>query len=330
VSDPTTPPTPTSPPSPWSPPPRPEGVTTLAPPPRPPVPPEPGLPAPGLPAPGLPVAPPPRPPRPPRSSRGPARPPAPAVRALFIVGGALFTVLVLLWATVSVMNLVGHVTEAQAVAFGADVKAIRIGGDAGPVRVRGSDRSDIGGERRVEHGWQSPTIDEHREGDTLVLEGQCNHSAAFWCNVSYSLEVPRGVRVDIDSGAGSVAVSDIDAPVKAESGAGSVDVTDCHGDLDLAAGAGRVRASGITASSVRARSGAGGVSLQFVQAPITVTATSGAGSADIEVPNDGAIYQVSGNDGAGGRHIDVATSSVADRSIEVHSGAGSVRVHHPS
>lgn len=237
---------------------------------------------------------------------------------------------VLLWATLSVVNLVGHVTDVTPVAFGADIRAVVVRTGSGPITVHGSDRSDIGGQRSVEHGWQVPKIDEHTEGDTLFLTAQCDFSAVFWCNISYSLEVPRGIHVDVQSGAGKVTVSGLDGSVEARAGAGGVEATDCRGELSMITGAGGVHATQLASPLVTVESGAGGVHLEFVAAPTRVSVSSGAGSIDIEVPRDGVVYQVSGNGGHGSRNVDVATAPSADHSMQIQSGAGSTRIHYPS
>jgi hypothetical protein len=82
------------------------------------------------------------------------------------------------------INFVSHVTKVQPLAFGAEVKSIVVRTGSGPVSVRGSERSGVSGERRSEHGWQAPVIEERVEGDTLVLEGNCDFVSHFWCGVS--------------------------------------------------------------------------------------------------------------------------------------------------
>jgi len=227
------------------------------------------------------------------------------------------------------MNVLGHVTESQPLAFGSEVKVIVVHVGSGTVDLRGSDRTDVTGERTVEHGWQTPSVSERVEGDTLQVDGQCAFSAFLFCKVSYSLDVPKDVRVELQSGAGSVSVSGLDGAVSAHSGAGSVSATDCHGELDLEGGAGSIRGVQLRSPRVITKSGAGSVRLQFAVAPTQVDASSGAGSVDIEVPRDGVTYQITGSNGSGSRHVDVATASSADHTMHLQSGAGSTAVHYP-
>jgi hypothetical protein len=245
------------------------------------------------------------------------------------VGGALFTIAVLFWGTVSLVNIIGHVTEVQPVAFGPNIKAIVIRSGSGPISIRGAERADITGQRTIEHGWQDPTLDERLDGDTLYLSGRCELAALVWCNVNYSLDVPRGVRIDAQTGAGTVNVTGMTGDVEARSGAGGVDVSDVSGGLRLSSGAGSVRGTQLRSTAVDASSGAGSVHLEFVVPPDNVSVESGAGSVDVQVPDDGIAYQVTGGSGHGSRRIDVPTAPTSAHVVHLQSGAGSTRLHLP-
>jgi hypothetical protein len=247
----------------------------------------------------------------------------------FVVIGAVLTLAVLAFGTLSVANLIGRVTDASPLSFGPEVKSVVVHTGSGGVTIHGSSRADISGQRSVEHSWQTPVLDEHVDGDTLTLNGSCKLSVFAWCSVSYTLDVPRGVRVDVESGAGDVSVANIDADVKAHTGAGQIDLTQLTGSLDVQTGAGSVSATQLASPTVQARSGAGSIELQFVRPPTKVDGRSGAGSLDIEVPHDATTYSVTGETGHGSRDINVANAPGSDHVMQLESGAGSTDVHYP-
>jgi DUF4097 and DUF4098 domain-containing protein YvlB len=251
------------------------------------------------------------------------------VRALFYFFGAVLTLAVVAWGTVSVVDLIGHTTDVQPIAYGAQVRNIVIRTGSGSVTVRGSSRADISGQRTVEHSWQTPTVDEHVDGDTLTLTGHCQFGAVAWCSVSYTLDVPSGVHVDVDSGSGTVSMANLDGDVVAHTGAGTIDATELSGPLDLETGAGSVSATQLTSATLLAQSGAGSLHVQFVRPPTKVEAHSGAGSIDVEVPRDGTAYAVTGTTGHGSREIKVATAPGSNHVLQLESGAGSTSVHYP-
>jgi hypothetical protein len=248
---------------------------------------------------------------------------------LFVVFGGILTLAVLAWGTLTVANLIGRVTDVSPLSFGPQVKSIVVHTGSGTVTIRGSNRSDVSGQRSVEHSWQTPVLLEHLDGDTLTLDGNCKFSALAWCDVSYTLDVPHDVHVDVDSGTGEVSVANIDGDVKAHTGAGSIDASALSGPLDVETGAGSVSATQLTSPTVQSQSGAGSLHLQFVQPPIKVDAKSGAGSIDIEVPRDATAYAVSGTTGHGSRDVKVATAPGSGHVLQLQSGAGSTSVHYP-
>jgi len=67
-------------------------------------------------------------------------------------------------------------------------------------------------------------------------------------------------------------------------GLGEIDVDGLGGELDLTLNTGSIRGSALTSQGVIASAAAGDIDLQFVVAPVDVTAGAEAGSVRIEVP----------------------------------------------
>lgn len=274
-----------------------------------------------------PVAPPPPAPPPPAERRpGPPRPPSVAARvAFFLVGGALTLVLVA-GTTLAAVNTLGRHVEVVEVGWSEPVRTVRIESGSGSVDVRGTDQPGVRGTRRTERGLQGPAISERIEGDTLVLTSLCPGMATPWCGSSYTLEVPRSVRVEVEAGTASTTVRGTDGGVVVDSGTGQVDLWDVGGQLDLQTGTGSVEGRDLRSGAVRAETGAGSVRLAFAEAPSSVWVDTGLGSATVVVPR-GASYKVT-TDGARAV-VEVPTDPTSPRSIDVTTGAGGIRIVHP-
>lgn len=288
------------------------------------------------PPPAPPPLPPPAPPAPPpaapRPQRPPPSPPPILVRVAIIAVGALLTVTVIALTSLGFADSFGRTVESAPLQFGVGIRHVQVDMGFGTMIVRGGDGAEIRGERRVTRALQQPTYRERVEGDRLLIDASCPIVSGIWCDVSYTLDVPSGVTLDIRSGAGSIDVRGVTGNARLRSGAGSVTIDDTRGDLDLESGAGSITGRRLRSASVTASSGAGSTTLQFNAPPERVDAEAGAGSVDIEVPRDDARYRivVPPQGGPGGGSIDVATDPDASRVIDAEAGAGVVRVHYPA
>ncbi|MFN8040878.1 MAG: hypothetical protein U0Q07_16805 [Acidimicrobiales bacterium] len=257
---------------------------------------------------------------------GPLRPPSAAVRvAFFVVGGAL-TLFFLGLTTVAAVNTLGRHVEVVEVGWSEPVRTVRIEVGSGSVDVRGTERPGVRGTRRTEHGLQGPSMSERVEGDTLVLTSVCPGMATPWCGSSYTLEVPRSVRLEVEAGTASTTVRGTDGGVAVDSGTGRVDLWDVGGPLDLQTGTGKVEGRDLRSGIVKAETGAGSAVLAFAEAPTSVRVQTGLGSATVVVPR-GEDYKVT-TDGARAL-VEVPTDPASPRTIDVTTGAGGIRIVHP-
>ncbi len=102
-------------------------------------------------------------------------------------------------------------------------------------------------------------------GGVLKLSASCsNVLVGSSCDVGYTVAVPAGVRLSIDSSGGDISVRDYvgRTPLSLSSSAGDIDATGIAVPaLSLDSSAGDVRADGIRARVVHAESSAGDVRL---------------------------------------------------------------------
>lgn len=219
--------------------------------------------------------------------------------AAFIAAGAL-----------ALLNLMArHTFTAQRSYVG--VRSLSVDSDNGNVRLLSAPRgAPLGLVERVTEDLQTPrrTATLGRSGQ-LELHGHCNFLMSIECSVAYSIAVPAGVGVRVNSGAGDLDASGLTATAP----------------ITLASGAGNVTARGISAPSVHLDTGAGDITAQLSTAPRDLEASSGAGNITITVPN--VPYDVSASSGAGnvsdnGLRIDKRSP----HRINVSAGAGDVTI----
>jgi len=251
-------------------------------------------------------------------------------RVVFTVLGGPLAVLLIAVTAFAITGTLGRQTESSPLAFAEPVTKVRIGMTNGSVTLRGGVGTSVTGERVLTRGIQAPAYSERVEGDTLVIEAHCFPLGNTWCDVSYVLDLPASVEVEVETAVGGIRAFDLTGPLHLRSATGAVSVEDVSGTLQLESGAGSVRGTGIGSDEVRAFAGAGSVDLAFAGAPTFVEAATGAGSVDVEVPRDGSTYRIEESpEGDPSIRVAVSTEPTSNRVLKLESGAGGVSVHYP-
>lgn len=203
-------------------------------------------------------------------------------------------------------------------------------GAPGPVRVEGWDRDEVHVKAvkdvRGPVGEDSRRLLEmvevwmERQGDEVRIETDMARPFLSWgvsprVRVDLFVKVPRGSRVNVDSGSGLVEVRDTLGPVDVDSGSGSVTVARAAGPVNVDASSGSV-----TVEEVQ-----GDVDLDVGSGSITVTRVSG------RVAIDGSSGSVSAAEIEGGLAADTGSGSISlcrvAGDIAVNTGSGSVGLH---
>jgi hypothetical protein len=238
-------------------------------------------------------------------------PTRPRGRTAWRIGASVLALAALLWGSLSLVNLLAHGEARFARTFpAAGITTIDVSTDRGSVRVIGTDRDDISLHSYISDGLGGTDHTERVRHGRLAIDASCAFPVAYWCTASYTLRVPRDVRVIAWSGSGRVAVSGTTA---------SVDVGTQHGDI---------AAEGLRSRQVRAATDHGSVQLRFASAPRHVTAASDHGDVDVVVPRTSAAYRVELSTGHGSTRADVRTDPGSDRVLELQSGHGDVTVRY--
>ncbi len=147
-------------------------------------------------------------------------------------------------------------------------------------------------------------------GSRLQIDGSCAFPVAYWCTASYTLRVPRDVKVVLWTGSGDVSVTGV---------SGAAELTSQHGDIDA------VR---LQSPHVHASNGHGSVHLAFAKAPRVVDASSTHGDVTVVVPRGSGPYRVHASTDHGDTSTDVRTDPAAERVIDLSSAHGDVTVRY--
>jgi Toastrack DUF4097 len=226
---------------------------------------------------------------------------------------SVVTVAALLWGALNVVNLLAHGEQHFRRTFSADgISRIDVSIDRGSVRVVARDRDDIELRAYVSDGLGDTDHDERVRGNRLLIDGDCTFPIAYWCTASYTLLVPRDVKLVVWSGSGDVTVTGTTA---------DVDLTTEHGDVD---------ASRLRGATARASTDDGSIRLGFAAPPMQVEASSADGDVTVVVPRAGVAYALDLSSDDGATSGEVRTDPTVRRSVRLSSEDGDVTVRYPA
>jgi hypothetical protein len=243
-----------------------------------------------------------------------------------VLGSAL-TALTLLAGGVSVWSWLGRHDEPQQAVYDHDITRLVVDLAAGDVTLSAGPPGRVGIERHLTWSYGRPVVREAWSGSTLSIRAECDATPRLpGCGVSYRIEVPTGIAVDVHTGNGAVSVRDLTGPGSLASGHGPVRVAGGLGPLRISASDGDVTGTALTGSEVTASAGDGTVELTFAVAPAKVRAgVASSGDVVVTVPGpDG--YNVHAGTRSGRRSIGVTQDPTAARIIDAETNNGDVRI----
>lgn len=152
-------------------------------------------------------------------------------------------------------------SEPERKSFALDGNELTIDSSDSKVVVKPADVDEIQVTRWFD-GWavfgDTPKATWSMHGHTLTFRTKCQ-GAVQDCSVRHEVLVPRGVRLTVVNGDGSVEASGFSTPLELTTGDGSVVVRDVTGPLRLSSGDGRIDAGGIRSREVSAHTSDGSV-----------------------------------------------------------------------
>ena len=157
----------------------------------------------------------------------------------WLIGGSVFSALVLLIGTIAVSGSISkHHDDATSSFIGVTRIAID-SRDADVTIRRGGPRVTL--HRRVGWSWARPVVSEHQVGGTLTVTTACNDQSGVEvtvnCAVSYEIEAPR--EVGVTASAERISITGLTGPLDLTA-SGPITVTGRPAALTAHSRAGRV------------------------------------------------------------------------------------------
>lgn len=191
------------------------------------------------------------------------------------------------------------------------LRGLELATDNGEVQVRGGGGDEIAVrtvlvERNAGDAEYSVDVD----GDRLVVAGECD--ARWWhrCAVGFIVTVPSDFEVEVETGNGRVALSDVDGKVRVETDNGAIE------------------ADRIGSTVVDTRTDNGRIRLGFDGAPTEVSATTDNGAIAVRLPDLGLDYAVDADSSRGDVDVDVRTDPESERHVTARSDNGAIDVEY--
>lgn len=127
-----------------------------------------------------------------------------------------------------------------------------------------------------------------QKGDDIYLRSRFDKDESFWgrwrghdrLKIHVRVRVPETYNVEFTSGAGNVAIADVEGTVDGRTGAGNIDVRGVQGVVEVTSGAGNIDVDG-DLERVHVETGAGNIDLSGIYG--AVKATTGAGNISAEI-----------------------------------------------
>lgn len=201
----------------------------------------------------------------------------------------------------------GHTEDMSHYQVGENVTSLSIRTNGGTVDLTTSNSSRIG---VTEHFWytgEKPRT-EHpvRNGELVLNAPDCRATGADECGVDYTVTVPPGLTLALDTGGGDITADGLSGTMEARSDGGNV----------------RIRKSAMT--KVVTDTGGGDLDASFTAAPAQTEASSGGGNVTVRLPHS--TYAVDARTDGGDRKVDVRSVPASPRAVKVRTGGGNATV----
>ncbi|MGW2562069.1 DUF4097 family beta strand repeat-containing protein [Streptomyces sp. NPDC001514] len=181
------------------------------------------------------------------------------------------------------------------------VTSVRLENGSGGVTVNGTEGDGtLSIHREIEYRDDKPQGATHRIENGVLVLGGCGSR----CSVKYTVDVPAGVPVSGKVSSGEVHLAKV-GPVKVTTSSGRIEMNGVSGSVEVQTSNGRITGRDLggkriqaqtsngaidltpaTPQSVKAMTSNGDITLTVPPATYRVTAVSGSGEMNIDVPND--------------------------------------------
>ncbi|MFC7013905.1 DUF4097 family beta strand repeat-containing protein [Streptomyces viridiviolaceus] len=187
------------------------------------------------------------------------------------------------------------------------VTSLRIRTNGGNVEVVAASSSGVSVTERVEYADEKPRTEHSvRKGELSLSATGCARSDASEYSVDYTVAVPRGAIVSVETGGGDISVRGLSGVMEADTGGGNV----------------RIRQSAM--KKLSAHTGGGNLDTSFTAAPGQVEAESEGGNITVRLPEG--TYAVDARTDGGDREVGIASDPSSAHKVKAYSGGGNITV----
>jgi hypothetical protein len=227
-----------------------------------------------------------------------------AMKTIAIAGGLLASALLL---TGCRLDGFGGPTNQDTVSYEVTDKVakLHLSGQAGDSVITETGGTAIRVVETLRWSETKPEAEHVVEGDTLRVSYDCKGT---WgnCGVDYKIEVPKGLRVEAETGSGNITLRSLTGPLVLSTGSGDID------------------ASALAGESVVAEAGSGDIELKYGAPMDSAELKVGSGNVTLRVP--AGAYDVSSEVGSGDATVSVKDDQSSPHKISISSGSGDVSV----
>jgi DUF4097 and DUF4098 domain-containing protein YvlB len=271
---------------------------------------------------------------------------ASSTRVLWLLCGTLLAAIFTICAGFSLAgHTVGAVTRDEHHVIRETVSEVTIDADSADITLVPASGREVVVDTHAKGTLWVPKLHADVDGGHLSLRGSCHNTAFGHCESTFTVRIPEGTpvsvnsgsgdvrasglsaRVNIDAGSGDLALSGLSAGTTARVGSGDIEASGLGGSLVLQTGSGDVDGAELTADVVDARATSGDVFLDVARVPKRVYVVSSSGDVTISVPHNGGGYdaQVSTSSGDPDLRVNHNGSSGNTLSAITSSGDATIR-----
>ncbi|MFI6792491.1 DUF4097 family beta strand repeat-containing protein [Nonomuraea sp. NPDC050383] len=226
------------------------------------------------------------------------------MKAILLVGGLVTTAMVL---TGCGLQNITKAADQATLSYEVKEKVARLVlvGGAGETVISEGDGSVVKVVETLRWTSAKPTTEHKVEGDALAMRYDCPE-AMDNCSVDYTIEVPKGMAVDVATGSGGIRLKALGGPIKTKVGSGDLEGT------------------GLTGTQIKVEAGSGDAMLKYATPPDSVDLVIGSGNAKIELP--GGPYNVDAKAKSGDATVSVKTDHNSPHKVVARVDSGDVSI----
>ncbi|MFJ4006921.1 DUF4097 family beta strand repeat-containing protein [Streptomyces sp. NPDC090023] len=189
--------------------------------------------------------------------------------------------------------------------YGIDAKvtALSVTTKGGNIEVVPGDGTGARVTEKIRYADDKPRTEHSVRDGRLTLTAPSCHD----CGVNYTVTVPRGTTLTLDTEGGNIEVRQIDGEMTARTGGGNVSVTDT------------------APKSLSARTDGGNIEATLTKPPTTLTAETGGGNVTVTLPRT--PYAIDATTSGGRSTISVPTAPTSPHHVTIHTGGGNIDVN---